>query len=209
APGIKITDKMSYGLGMFVEDLAGVTVLGHGGNNMGFSSDLWFLPDVGVGVVLLFNVQDTSDFRRVVKRRALELIFDAAPKAEGQLEYAVQRTKEARAEAMARLAPVDPELGERLAGRYADPNLGALVLAWNGSLWAEFGEYRSELLMQREGEGVTLVTKAPPLAGLPLVVTEEGGRPALALDADQTRYLFKAVVPQEATAQPTSTAGGR
>ncbi len=49
----------SYGLGWFVEPYRGHTTIHHGGNIDGFSSMLALLPDDGVGVVVLTNMDGT------------------------------------------------------------------------------------------------------------------------------------------------------
>src|SRR5690606_15521757 len=59
-PQIKITDTLSYGLGLFVEQDHGAKVLHHGGNTLGFTSDLYWLPEHGVGAVILTNAASAN-----------------------------------------------------------------------------------------------------------------------------------------------------
>src|SRR5262245_47465194 len=75
-PQIKITDKIAYGLGLFVENDHGIPIVHHGGNNLGFTSDMYFMPEHGVGVVMLTNAGDANALRRTVRRRLIEILFD-------------------------------------------------------------------------------------------------------------------------------------
>ena len=50
---------MGYSLGWFVRDWNGKRYLEHGGNIDGFAANVGFLPDNGVGYVLLANVSST------------------------------------------------------------------------------------------------------------------------------------------------------
>lgn len=193
-PGIKITNTMSYGLGLIVQDEGGVTVVGHGGNTLGFSADLWFLPEHGVGVVLLYNAQGKDAFRRLIQRRILEVLFGARESARDRLAFAAIETKKDRAELWSRLSAPDPAETARLQGRYHEASIGDVELkAAAGALQADFGEYRTAVRVRRDPDGkTTLVTTDPPLAGLELVVGEDGGRRSLAVQAGQVRYLFVA-----------------
>jgi CubicO group peptidase (beta-lactamase class C family) len=189
-PGIRITDRVSYGLGLFVEEVGGVLRVGHGGNNMGFTADLWFLPDAGIGVALLMNAQDADDLSEAVRRRVLELFFDAAPQAEARLAYRVEALKKAKAQEAARLTPVDPALGAALAGRYTEPSLGEVELRWSeGVSSADFGEYRGTLRARAEdGVGTVLVAVDPPLVGLTLVPVARAGGWDLRISAEQDTF---------------------
>jgi CubicO group peptidase (beta-lactamase class C family) len=60
-PQIKISDTESYGLGLFIGKDAGVVSLGHGGNTIGFTSDLFWLPEHNVGVIMLSNAGQASE----------------------------------------------------------------------------------------------------------------------------------------------------
>ena len=43
-----MSDKLSYGVGLMLQDDHGVKVIQHGGNNLGYTADMYFLPDHGV-----------------------------------------------------------------------------------------------------------------------------------------------------------------
>ena len=45
-PQVKVTDKISYGLGLMIENNHGVVSVGHDGATLGFSSLMFFLPEL-------------------------------------------------------------------------------------------------------------------------------------------------------------------
>jgi hypothetical protein len=44
-PQVPVSANTDYGLGWLVEDYKGLTLIHHGGNTFGFTSDLAFLPN--------------------------------------------------------------------------------------------------------------------------------------------------------------------
>ncbi|MGC2656685.1 MAG: serine hydrolase domain-containing protein, partial [Bryobacteraceae bacterium] len=83
--GIKINDKLGYGLGLLYGEEKGLHVLSHGGNTLGFTSDMFFLPQQGLGVVVLTNVRMANAFHGLLRQRIFELLFAADPKSEEML----------------------------------------------------------------------------------------------------------------------------
>ncbi|HEY6254120.1 MAG TPA: serine hydrolase [Candidatus Angelobacter sp.] len=59
APDYKETSEASYGMGFFISAYRGHKQVEHGGNIDGFSADLTFLPNDGIGVVVLTNLDGT------------------------------------------------------------------------------------------------------------------------------------------------------
>ena len=59
-PQMKITPKMSYGLGWFLQEWNGLKVIQHGGNIDGFNSMVAMIPEKKLGFVLLTNVSASS-----------------------------------------------------------------------------------------------------------------------------------------------------
>ncbi len=59
-PGVEVAPGVYYGLGWGVGSYKGVRLLDHTGGTAGFSSDLSFLPDANLGVVVLTNAGVTA-----------------------------------------------------------------------------------------------------------------------------------------------------
>jgi YD repeat-containing protein len=59
-PDYKEESEASYGMGFFISQYRGHKRVEHGGNLDGFSAELAFLPNDGIGVVVLTNVDGTA-----------------------------------------------------------------------------------------------------------------------------------------------------
>ncbi|HTU35449.1 MAG TPA: serine hydrolase domain-containing protein [Candidatus Acidoferrum sp.] len=198
--GVKITDKASYGLGLFVSDEDGLNVLHHGGNTTGFSCDMYFLPQEDVGVVLLTNRYMANLFLAAARRKVFELLFDAPPRAEKMLAAASQSEKEA---ATGRAAHVKVDSDsikwlEGICGEYRSSELGSLSVRWeHGQYRAQFQDLGSALGVEQQPDGNrVMVLTSPPWNGgslFPVGVrlrVAEGGR-VLVLDGGQLLYRFE------------------
>lgn len=198
--GIKITDKISYGLGLFLSDEDGLNVMHHGGNNWGFSADLYFLPQEDVGVVVLTNVRLANLFLAAARRKVFELLFDAPPRAEKMIAATSQAEKEAASKKLARVK-VDAGSGkwlEGVVGEYRSNELGSLtVRRKDGQYWADFECWSSALGVGEQADGSRVaVLISPPwnsgavAAGEVRLQVAENGR-ALVLDEGQALYRFE------------------
>lgn len=191
--GIKINDKMSYGLGLLRSEEDGLDVLSHGGNTLGFSADLYFLPKEGIGAVVLANLRAANLFLAAARQKVFELLFDAQPKAGKMIAAASQSEREAVA---GRLASVKVDTTsvarlEKVAGEYNSRELGPLVVRWkDGQYRGEFESWSSTLGVEEQPNGGFLVvlTGAPWAGGLRLQVVDDGH--ALVLDGGQNVYTF-------------------
>jgi CubicO group peptidase (beta-lactamase class C family) len=199
--GIKITDKVSYGLGLFVGEEDGLNVMHHGGNTTGFSADMYFLPQEDVGAVLLTNRYMANLFLAAARRKVFELLFDAPPRAEKMLAAALQAEKEA---ATGRLAQVKVDAKsvkwlEGIVGEYrSSSELGSLSVRWeDGQYRAQFEGLGSALGVEQQPDGSQVVVlTSPPWnggtffpVGVRLRVAEDAR--VLVLDAGQTLYRFE------------------
>ncbi|MBX7113625.1 MAG: beta-lactamase family protein [Myxococcaceae bacterium] len=196
-PRVKITDKVHYGLGLFLENDHGVQVFGHGGNNMGFTSDLFFLPEHGVGVVLLTNAGNANAFRQAVKARLMELLFDGKEEAQQQLDFALEQTNVQYKKLLEKVRKTpDAAWLAKWVGRYEAEGLGAaeITQTQDGATF-DAGEWKSALGQQPDTDGTQqLVLLSPPFAGLDIIPSESEGRPVLIIQAPQQTYTFKKVV---------------
>ncbi|MGH7540514.1 MAG: serine hydrolase [Gemmatimonadota bacterium] len=129
------TPYMMYGLGWFVQPYRGRRHIHHGGNIDGFSSLVSFLPDDGVGVVILTNLNGTP-LPTVLALSLYDRLLDLEPR-DWNARYdeiwkrveAVQRQQAEgggieRAEGTSPSHPLDAYVGI-----YAHPAYGALRIA--------------------------------------------------------------------------------
>jgi hypothetical protein len=181
-------DRSRYGLGLVIEDYHGVQLLGHPGGVWGYSADLFFLPEHGVGAVVLWNVNYATAFNGAVFRRKLfELLFDGRDEAREDLAY---RARSLRADFLQDLRSVELEPGrasvEPFLGKYRNPVFGEVTISAEGNhAVVDVGEWRSTLGRKTEPDGtVKLVFTSPPWVGFGhFAVSKAGGTTTLHLDA--------------------------
>lgn len=193
-PQVKITDKATYGLAMFVESKYGVNVMGHGGNTHGFTSDMLFLPDHDVGVVLLTNGDGSANYiREALKRRLLEILFDGKPEASQKLSFRLEQEAAAVAKERAKIDAPDQAWLTDLVGTYKNASLGTVKVRMDGKkALFDAGEWKSAVARKREDDGtVKLVLVDPPFVGMEFSTTSPNGKKTLTLDASQQTYVFE------------------
>jgi CubicO group peptidase (beta-lactamase class C family) len=195
-PQVKITDELSYGLGLMVAKDHGIALVQHGGNNLGFSSDMYFLPDHDIGVVVLTNGGGTNAFMGAVRRRLLEILFDGKPEAAENLASAIEVQRKAQADENALHKPaIDAALLARVVHRYTSNGLGLATIRREGKdVVFDVGEWKSALAEKADRDGSTkLVLVSPGFAGLELIPEDKDGRTTLTIQAPQQTYVFEPV----------------
>ncbi len=74
-PAIATGGSSSYGMGWMIEDYQGQTLIEHGGGTSGFTCDFSFLPDAGLGVVILMNRTEGEMFGLAARSYIYETAF--------------------------------------------------------------------------------------------------------------------------------------
>jgi CubicO group peptidase (beta-lactamase class C family) len=191
--GIKIDGKNSYGLGLLRSDEEGLEVISHSGNTLGFSSDLYFLPKKGLGVVVLTNLRLANAFLAAARHKVFELVFGDAPKAEKMIAAASLSANDVMDKMRTRVK-VDPDSVawlEAFEGKYRSDELGTLVLSKkNDQYWGQFESWNSLLGVEDQSAGNPLIVLiSPPWSGtLRMQVADD--RQILTLDSGQISYKF-------------------
>ena len=129
------THFRSYGLGWFLEDYRGRKLVHHGGNIDGMSALVAMMPEDGVGLVILTNMNG-SGLPGVLMRRIFDLYLGGAGRdwstevlafTKERMQQAEERQRKAEA---ARVAGTKPSLPlERYAGTYENEMYGTVTLA--------------------------------------------------------------------------------
>lgn len=200
-PQIAINAESSYGLGWIISHYKGQTVLSHAGNTIGFTSEFLFLPEAGVGIVILSN-QQGSLLNSAVSAHFLELIFDQPPEAEESLTFALEQLRRSRQETFSKVHEIaEPEALAIAPGIYTNPALGEITLSLNeaGVLVLDCGEFQTTLWQyidpeQQEAGEYSFLMMDAPLAGTPLTFEPvEGSGYTLKLGGGVTEYVFEQV----------------
>jgi CubicO group peptidase (beta-lactamase class C family) len=189
---VAIGEFATYGMGLQVDTEFGTSVVHHGGDLIGYHSDMFWIPSAGVGGVILTNGPGYL-IRRAFIRKTLEVLFDASPEADqdAQAEIA-QHMAEIAAERPRLTVPPDPQVIAGLAKHYTSRALGDIVVASDGpSRTFDFGGWKSPVATRKNDDGtVSIVTIAPDVDGIPFVVSERDGKKALVVHDAQHEYVF-------------------
>ncbi|WP_242353932.1 MULTISPECIES: serine hydrolase [unclassified Anaeromyxobacter] len=193
-PQVTIGKDVTYGMGLAVDTTYGVPVVHHGGDMIGYHSDMIWLPGQAVGAVILTNGDPGWALRDVFRRKLLEVLFDGRPEADAQATAAAKTFfDELAAERKLLTVPADTVESARLARRYASPALGSIAVIRSGAATVfDFGEWRSEVASRRNPDGtLSFLTTAPGVQGLEFVVGRgAGGKRALTVRDAQHEYPF-------------------
>ena len=182
-----------YGMGLKINENLGLRVVTHGGSMPGYQGEFAFLPDHGVGMVLLMNADAGAEVRGVFQDRLLEVLFDLDLGVQARLaERIAARAGEAK-EAAGRLqAPLGPERQARLVGHYRNAALGEVrIVADSRSTWLDTGGWRSELAAPTDpSAGEVVETITPGVAGFVLEAGRRDGRRTLKVSDGERDYVF-------------------
>jgi CubicO group peptidase (beta-lactamase class C family) len=190
---IPVGEDATYGMGLIVSTQYGIPVGSHGGSLFGYESDMIFLPDHGVGAVILTS-SDTGGFLTgLFRRRLLEVLFDGKSEAVEQAKVAVAQRQANIAKNRERLVvPADAAEAGKLAALYSSPALGTLrVHAQDGATIFDFGKWHSSVASRRNDDGTTsFISIDPTVDGFNFVVGERDGKKTLIIRDNQHEYAF-------------------
>jgi len=199
-PQVEIAAETDYGLGWIVDTYKGLRMLHHGGNTLGFTSDMAFLPAADLGIVVLTNGRTTNVFNEAIRLRLFELAFDLEPEADEAIAFTLEQTEEAIAELIERLVgDIDTDLVEPYVGEWTNNALGEVILELTDEarLYMDAGEFRSEIRLLQPAEDnedgeVAYITYDPPLGGIIEVrfETNDDGDPVFVIAAGLDEFHF-------------------
>lgn len=192
-PQVPVSANMDYGLGWFVEDYSGLQLIYHGGNTLGFTSDLAFLPSKNLGIVVLTNGQVTNAFNEAVRERLLELVFDQPSRVGETVAFVAEQLEVALTEFQAKVRVVAVGEAQPFAGRYRNAALGEIRVRLEGStLTLDAGEFTTELrpVVDDAGKPDGYIFFDAPLAGFPVKFQQEQGRPVVVVGEGAVAYTF-------------------
>ncbi len=184
------TDSV-YGMGLTVNRAYGTPVVHHGGDMIGFHSDMMWLPEHGVGAVVLTNGDPGWLIRTHFRRKLLEVLFDGRPEADESVSADAKAFYLAQAAERRLLAlPAEPGAARALASRYQHPAIGAVaVVHKDGRTLFDFGEWMGEMGSRQNPDGTTsFLTMTPGFWGAEFVVGQKGGLRTLTLRDGQHSY---------------------
>jgi CubicO group peptidase (beta-lactamase class C family) len=193
---VDVSEDHYYGMGLIVDESYGTPVVHHGGDMIGYHSDMMWLPEHNVGAVVLTNGDPGWLIRSGFRRKLLEVLFDGKQEADEGLAANSKSYLAGMAVEYELLAvPADAEQAAGLAGAYRNEALGEIkVTRNNGVTTFDFGEWKSEVGSRVNPDGtVSFMTTAPGIMGLEFVVME-GEAKRLSMSDAQHEYVFEATL---------------
>lgn len=191
-PQVYIGKDVSYGMGLMVDTTYGVPVVHHGGDMIGYHSDMIWLPQQNVGAVILTNGDPGWLIRNRFRRKLLEVLFDGHPEADAQLDAdAKSFFASLAADRKLLTIPTDASESAKLAEHYSNASLGDIEVSKSGSSTIfDFGEWKSEVGSRKNPDGtISYITIVPGMAGAEFVVGASPKRTLIIRDA-QHEYVF-------------------
>jgi len=164
-PAVLTASQMNYGLGWNRGTYHGLRLISHSGGTYGFASEVAFLPEADLGIVILTNARTPlAAFNYAVQFRLLELVFDQPVEIDVQLLALVDSAQDA---GRIEFGSLDAAAMTPYLGPYASPELGVVSIPLRGDrLVLDAGELSSEL-RPRETDGAgptTYLFLDPPLS---------------------------------------------
>lgn len=161
APQVTVSADVTYGMGLQVNRRYGTPVVHHGGDMIGYHSDMMWLPEHGVGAVVLTNGDPGWIIRDAFPRKLLTVPAD--PTAAEQLA---------------------PRYAHPAVGGIAVTRSGANLLF-------DFGEWASDVASRRNPDGTTsFITTVPGFTGLEFVAGKADSKRTLTLRDAQHEYVL-------------------
>ncbi len=192
APQVSIGKDVTYGMGLMVDTTYGVPVVHHGGDMIGYHSDMIWLPQQNVGAVVLTNGDPGWLIRTRFSRKLLEVLFDGRPEADSLLAADAKNFYASlAAERKLLTVPADTKESAKLGTHYSNAALGEVAVSASGdSTIFDFGEWKSAVGSRRNPDGtISFITTVPGMIGSEFVVGSGAKRTLVMRDA-QHEYVF-------------------
>ena len=188
----------TYGMGLRVDKHWGVTVVDHGGSVWGYHADMIWLPDYGLGAVILTNGdQGNVLVSALMRKKLLEQVFDGKPEADQQLSSR-RSDWTSSASRSANDCRFRPTLSpwKQLAANYRSEELGGGFgrtanwrATWNSGPGRRTGKAPWPYRKNDDGT-VSFIGISPTMHSWELVVGEKGGKRTLIEREPEHDWVF-------------------
>lgn len=200
-PQIAMNSQISYGLGWYVEDYHGLTVIHHEGGSAGCASELVIIPELNIGFALLTNQMDqVKPIGRMTTYRLLEMLTGSEQVYDHQVrQQARDIDKQLLTLSLVTRKTVDTDKIAPFLGSYHNDELGdvKLVLHEDNTLWIDFGEYESSIRRLIVEENQYIFFESIFIGKTVQMDLDSNGTPSLRWSGNEGTYIFKITGAQE------------
>ncbi|MFT3697082.1 MAG: serine hydrolase domain-containing protein [Kofleriaceae bacterium] len=193
-PTVKTGADGAYGMGLYVDKVAGIEIDSHDGDLIGYHSDVLWLPDMAVGMVILSNGDLGPTLRTGMRRKLLELLFDAKPEADTNMASAAKLELDGIAKLKSHVTnPAEADLAKSLAAAYHNDELGDIAVTHPGNATVfDFGEFKSEVATLKNPDGTVSFVLVTPgtFLGMAFVAGTKDSKQTLIVRDGQHEYAF-------------------
>ena len=192
-PNAVVSEDVHYGMGLVIDKHWGVTVVNHSGGRPGYENYMMWLPEYGIGAVILTNSDNGGWLMSPFARKLMEQVFDGKSEADRQLQAAAKRNDiDVRSLRQSLQIPADSLASNHLAARYHNNALGDLVVSRSGkNLDFRFDEWHSVVGSRANGDGsTTFITLGQDMSDTEFLAGEQHGKRTLILRDGQREYVF-------------------
>ncbi len=195
-PNVALGADAWYGMGLEVSTKYDVRVVNHGGDLIGYHSDVIWIPGAKVGAVILTNGDLGPMIRGNFKRKLLELLYDGKPEADENMATSAKNYFSSLADARKLYTlPADATEAKKLAAHYHSAALGDIVVTHTGPKTIfDFGEFKTEVATMKNPDGTVTFSGITPGSGAgDFIVGGTSDAPTLTTRDGQHEYVFTAV----------------
>lgn len=190
---VPVAKDVWYGMGLMDDRTSGVSVIHHGGDLMGYHSDVMWIPSARVGAVILTNSDSGVDLRGPFLRRLLEILYNGKP--EAYADVAANAKDDATALAAERKLFTIPPAKSAVAGLasyYTNPALGHIIVKHDAQgLVFQFGLWSSHVGTRKNADGTTsFILIDPGVVGMPFTMATAHGKRELITRDGQHTYTY-------------------
>jgi CubicO group peptidase (beta-lactamase class C family) len=191
---VPVGQDIWYGMGLMDDRTYGISVIHHGGDLIGYHSDIIAIPSAKVGAVILTNSDSGVQLRGPFLRRLLEILYNGKP--EAATDVATIAANNAKAIAISRkliTAPASPEYAAKLASYYTSPALGHITVRHDAKgVIFDFGLWSSHVGTRKNPDGtISFLTIDPGVGGFDFVLPNDGKQQLITRDG-QHEYTYDA-----------------
>ena len=191
---VPVGQDIWYGMGLMDDRTSGISVIHHGGDLIGYHSDVIAIPSAQVGAVILTNSDSGVELRGPFLRRLLELLYNGKPEAAADVAAAARNDAKALAVSRKLLTiPASPAYAAKLASYYTSPALGHIAVkrAAKGLVF-DFGLWSSRMATRKNADGtISFLTIDPGVGGFDFVLPNNGKRQLITRDGQHV-YTYTA-----------------